>query len=239
MIMRLYQHVDKAEWERKRVENATTGLNENIFTDNVTTMKSEDFLYNGPCPTENLPWLMKDPNHTAYLPELLNEFPDAKFIFTHRPPGDIVASMAKLFLILTSVEFTPYAPGTTSKEWGMETNLRTKHYIDGLVEFTKSQYPDSPLSLQKVGSKSTRRIDMYFKNLVNDVPGAICDIYKQFYPNQPGPTKEAMMAFKTYLEKNEREKHGNQSRRSLKDFHLTKDDVIYTEYNDLFFVDNP
>jgi hypothetical protein len=32
------------------------------------------------------PWLMKDPNHAAYLPELLAQFPDAKLIFTHRPP---------------------------------------------------------------------------------------------------------------------------------------------------------
>ncbi len=228
MIMRLYQHVDKDEWEKRK--NLVDKEGENV------PLKSD--VYNGSCPTESLPWLMKDPNHAAYLPELLSQFPDAKFIFTHRHPGEIIPSMAKLFCILTSVEFKPYAEGTTSKEWGIECTLRMNHYCNGLVEFTKSQSPNSPLSLQKVGkvlkwSNSTRRIDMYFKNLVEDVPGAITNIYKKFYPDQLAPSEEAMKAFRDYLDRNEREKLGNQ-RRSLEDFHLKEEDVAFTEYCELF-----
>ena len=51
--------------------------------------------------------------------------------------------------------------------------------------------------------------------------------------NQPGPSDDVIKTFKICLEKNAREKHGNQ-RRSLEDFHLTKDDVAYHAYNDLF-----
>jgi hypothetical protein len=238
MIMRLYQHTDKTEWEKKKVEAATKESTLSGPDEETPLSSDQQQMYEGPCPTNDLPWLMKDPNHSAYLPELLNQFPDAKFIFTHRAPGEIVPSMAKLFVILTSVEFQPYAPGTSSKEWGVEANLRMKHYCDGLVDFTKSQDPLSPLSLHKVGktldvSTSTRRIDMYFKNLVQDVPGAICNIYKQLYPDQPAPSEEAMEAFKIYLKGNERGKHGNQ-RRSLKDFHLTEDDVAFKEYHELF-----
>lgn len=238
LVMKLYQHTDKVEWEKRKVSQEN---NDNDYTSEESPLSSQAF--EGTCPTEHLPWLMKDPNHSAYLPELLKQFPDAKFIFTHRAPGDIVASMAKLFLIFTSVDFIPYAPGTTSKEWGVEANLRMKHYCNGLVDFTKSQHQSSPLSIQYVGSSaltessSTRRIDMYFKNLVQDVPAAISNIYKQFYPDQPGPSEEAMKAFEEYLEKNAREKHGNQ-RRSLKDFHLTQDDVAFTEYNSLFLGEN-
>ena len=228
MIMRIYQHVDKAEWEKRKIDARTSS--------EKTPFSSSQ--YDGPCPTENLPWLMKDPNHSAYLHELIAEFPDAKFIFSHRAPEEIVPSMAKLFVILTSVEFVPYAPGSTSKEWGVEANMRMNHYCDGLVEFTKSQDPGSPLALKKVGkvlesSTSTRRIDLSFFHLVRDVPGAISNIYRQLYPDQPMPTEEAMVAFKVYLEKNKREKFGNQ-RRSLEDFHLTKDDVAFTEYHSLF-----
>ncbi len=242
MVMKLYQYTDKVEWETRKKE-AMSGEHGEGGTSNAVDEESplstpSQMTYEGPCPTEHLPWLMKDPNHSAYLPELLEQFPDAKFIFTHRAPGEIVPSMAKLFVIFTSVDFIPYSPGTSSKEWGIETNRRMKHYCDGLVDFTKSQSKGSPLSLQSVGknlkrSTSTRRIDMYFKNLVEDVPSSICNIYKQFYPDQPGPSDDAMEKFKIYLEKNAREKHGNQ-RRSLKDFHLTKDDVAYHAYNDLF-----
>jgi len=241
MVMKLYQYTDKIEWETRKETAASVGeggVTTNAVDEETPLSSPSQVYYEGPCPTEHIPWLMKDPNHSAYLPELLERFPDSKFIFTHRAPGEIVPSMAKLFVIFTSVDFIPYAQGTSSKEWGVETNRRMKHYCDGLVNFTKSQSKGSPLSLQSVckelkQSTSARRIDMYFKNLVEDVPGAISNIYKQFYPDQPGPSEDAMGAFKMYLEKNAREKYGNQ-RRSLEDFHLTKKDVAYHAYNDLF-----
>ena len=82
---------------------------------------------------------MKDPNHAAYLPELMQQFPDAKFlIFTHRSPAQIVPSMAKLFLCFTSVQHIPGARGTTSEEWGQEVVLRMQHYCQGLVNFAEA-----------------------------------------------------------------------------------------------------
>merc|ERR1719506_2253593 len=74
----------------------------------------------GSAPLAEKPWLMKDPNHSKHLPELLAQFPDAKLIFTHRPPKDIIASLAKLFVCLTSTMHVPGAPGTSSEAWGQE-----------------------------------------------------------------------------------------------------------------------
>mmetsp|Transcript_9249 Transcript_9249/g.11674 ORF Transcript_9249/g.11674 Transcript_9249/m.11674 type:complete len:256 (-) Transcript_9249:177-944(-) len=241
---------DIEQWENDRkatVANPDTDVEANETT-KLSTSSSTD--YTGECPTANLPWLMKDPNHSAYLPELLSQFPDAKFIFSHRAPSEIVASMAKLFVCLTSVEFIPGAPGTTSKEWGIETNLRMKHYCDGLVDFTKSSDVSDPLRLNKVGKEvvssssgrsssgndNTRRIDFYFKNVVQDIPGTICNIYNTFYPDKTSPSQKAMEAFAAYLEKNDRQKHGNQ-KRSLEDFHLTCEDVAFHEYHELFLND--
>lgn len=185
---------------------------------------------------------MKDTNHSAYLPELLHVFPDAKFIFTHRTPADIVPSMAKLFVCFCSVEHIPGAPGTTAREWGQEVLLRMNHHLDGMVDFTKQQQQNgktSDLSLQKVGrqgsstSTSRRRIDFNFSTVVRDIPVTIDHIYMQFYPDAPGPSPEAKQAFVKYLTANQREKHGNQ-RRSLQDFHLTAEDVAFTEYKEMF-----
>ena len=79
-------------------------------------------------PDSDKTWLMKDPNHTAFLPQLLQQFPDARFIFTHRPPRDILASMAKLFLVFTCISVNPGAPGTTSAEWGQYALAKTPSF---------------------------------------------------------------------------------------------------------------
>ena len=44
---------------------------------------------------------------------VLHQFPDARFIFTHRPPRDILASMAKFFLVFTCISVRPGVPGLT------------------------------------------------------------------------------------------------------------------------------
>lgn len=220
MVMKIYQHADRTEWSKLQAKLSTTekGGGE-------------------PCPTENLPWILKDPNHSAYLNQLLAEFPDAKLIFTHRAPGDIVASLAKLFMVFVSPEFIPGAPGTTSREWGLEAKKRMEHYSSGLVEFTKEQGKDSMFGFQRDGLGSDRRIDFFFRDVVQDIPGTIATIYSQFYRTLPGPTPKALQLFEEYLSENEREKKGNQPR-SLSDFGLTPHDVAFHEYCDLFLGDD-
>ena len=41
-------------------------------------------------------WLLKDPSHIGHLPEILNEYPNAKFIHIHRDPTESVASFCSL-----------------------------------------------------------------------------------------------------------------------------------------------
>jgi hypothetical protein len=70
-------------------------------------MVMQVYQQHGKAEADERPWLMKDPNHAAYLPELVAQFPDAKFIFTHRRPAEIVASMAKLFMMIASPFHNP------------------------------------------------------------------------------------------------------------------------------------
>lgn len=219
MIMKIYQYNDRIEWERRK------------YTE------GRSFLREYSRPSLNVPWLMKDPNHSAYLPELISEFPDAKLIFTHRHPADVIPSLAKLFVVFTAPEVIPGTPGSSAKEWGEETLRRIK--LNGIVEFTEAQNNNSgPYSFSSGNDSdgkndNTFRIDLSFEDVTQDVVGAITKIYKKLYPDQSDISNTAMSAFKKYLEKNEREKYGNQ-RRSLEDFHLTKDDVEFREYNDMF-----
>ena len=222
MVMKIHQHEDKIQWIEKHHEQ------------HGKTLKRDEIP---PCPTTNLPWLMKDPNHAAMLPELLDEFEDAKLIFSHRPPAQVVPSFAKLHMIFLSVDYIPDSPGSTALEIGKENVERIEFYAKGVVEFTISRDNkdgSDDLSLQSSrNGTSTRRIDFYFRDLVKDIPGSIEKIYKQFFPNLPGPSDEAKKKFAAYLEANEREKVGNQPR-SLKDLHLTENDVHCGDYNKYF-----
>ena len=221
MIMKIYQYNDKIEWERRKHTEGRSFLREHSRPSSSS-------------------WLMKDPNHSAYLTELVSEFPDAKLIFTHRHPADVIPSLAKLFVVFTAPEVIPGTPGSSAKEWGEETLRRIK--LNGIVEFTEAQNnnngPYSFSSGNEGNNDSTFRVDLSFEEVTQDVVGAITKIYEKFYPDQSNISNTARSAFKKYLEKNERGKHGNQ-RRSLEDFHLTKDDVEFREYNDMFLINGP
>lgn len=47
-------------------------------------------------------WVLKDPAHHFYLPEMQNIFPDATFVWTHRDPVQVFASVVELMAIMTS-----------------------------------------------------------------------------------------------------------------------------------------
>lgn len=42
------------------------------------------------------PWALKYPNHVIALDEILQVYPDARFVMTHRDPAQVVASIAKM-----------------------------------------------------------------------------------------------------------------------------------------------
>lgn len=171
-------------------------------------------------PESDKTWLMKDPNHTAYLPQLLQQFPDARFIFTHRAPSEILASMAKLFVVFTCISVKPGTPGTTSADLGQYALELTKFFLNGVVQFT-----------QETQMAEDRRIDFLFSELAPDVVGSIERVYEMCFDTQP--TEQAKAIMQAYLDEHEREKKGNQPR-TLQDFHLTEDDVAFPEYSQLF-----
>jgi hypothetical protein len=240
MVMKIFQVNDKVEWERRRIDDiansAATSDNPSLFT---STHKQQHSFYRGPCPTDNLPWLIKDPPHSEYGTILLNEFPDAKVIFLHRPLDQVVASISKLRLVMTAVDMIPGTEGSSSQNYGNDCSLIIKERCRGMLEFTKGQDPTGPLAVQHVShrliekSSSTRRIDLNFREYVKDVPAAIRNVYKQFYPNESGPSKEAMDTISKYLESMKREKLGKQDY-CLEDFHIATEDFHSPEYDRMF-----
>lgn len=66
-------------------------------------------------PTES--WILKTPNHLWSLPTLLETYPDARIIWTHRDPGPVVTSLASLVNTLQRMFTTRDDPRPAAEEW--------------------------------------------------------------------------------------------------------------------------
>jgi len=70
------------------------------------------------------PWLLKTPQHMANLPTLLQTFPGARVIVTHRDPVQVVASSASLAWHSMVVQTDTLDPAWVGREWLHKTAHR-------------------------------------------------------------------------------------------------------------------
>jgi hypothetical protein len=63
------------------------------------------------------PWILKTPQHMLDLPALLEVFPDARLIFTHRDPRQVVGSAASLAWNQTTIYTDRVSPEETGRQW--------------------------------------------------------------------------------------------------------------------------
>ena len=85
--------------------------------------------------------VLKSPPHTAKIPHLLALFPDARFVFVHRHPQDVFASMRRLIGI-TLPAATFHASGAPDMERAVVGTFREtmRAYLD-----TRTSIPDGRL----------------------------------------------------------------------------------------------
>ena len=69
------------------------------------------------------PWILKTPQHMLDLPALLKVFPDARLIFTHRDPRNVVGSAASLAWNQTIIYSDHADPTAIGREWLRKTAL--------------------------------------------------------------------------------------------------------------------
>lgn len=79
-------------------------------------------------------WVLKSPNHLLSLPELLQAYPDARIIWTHRDPARLVPSLASLNCAL-QIQFThALDPHRVGEYWAQ----RVQRSIDKATAFSAS-----------------------------------------------------------------------------------------------------
>lgn len=150
------------------------------------------------------PWVLKTPQHMLHLEALLNVFPDARFIFTHRDPLRVVASSASLAWNQTCIYSDHADPREVGREWLRKTRLQ----VERMEEGRKAIAPH-------------RMIDVQYEDVDADWRGAMERIYR-FLDLDIGPARPAMEAYHHEADALNRRPH----RYSLTEFGLSEGRII-------------
>jgi hypothetical protein len=107
------------------------------------------------------PWILKTPQHMLDLPALLRVFPDARLIFTHRDPRQVVGSAASLAWNQTVIYSDHANPRTVGREWLRKTDLM----VSRMMEARRSISPE-------------RMIDVHYEDMDNDWQTTMARVYR-------------------------------------------------------------
>ena len=151
-------------------------------------------------------WVLKAPAHLFALESLLDVYPDARIIQTHRDPLKVIGSVASLDTVLRGVfsdEIDPQAIGMEAVE----------QWADAARHTIKAR--------EQVGSGQDRFWDVYYRDLIQDPIGTVERLYANFDLPFTDQVKGRMTRF---LAENPKDKYGAH-RYSLAQFGLTADFV--------------
>lgn len=146
-------------------------------------------------------WMLKTPAHLFWLQTLLEVFPDALIVQTHRDPATVLASVSSLMYALRSAMSDHIDPHQVGREqlatwtWGLARTLDARAHL-----------PED------------RVVDVHFRDTLADPVGVVRRIYDHFGLEVTATVEQGVQR---YLADNPREKHGRH-RYDLADFGLER-----------------
>ena len=147
-------------------------------------------------------WVLKSPVHLRTLDALLAEYPDARFIITHRDPAKAMPSLASLYYVirgLASDSVDPHVLGQQVLRWWADAA--------DLAMAARHKHSD----------KADQFIDIQFEEVVADPVAVLGRAYEQFDIPWSSDIEGRMRSF---LANNPRGKHGSHSY-EIEDFGMT------------------
>jgi hypothetical protein len=129
-------------------------------------------------------WVLKCPDHVFALESLLAVYPDARFVFVHRDPTAVLASVAKL----TEVLRAPFTRTLDRMALGAEVTRRTAQGADRILSASELLPED-------------RLLHLYYDEVTTDPMGALERLYG-FY--QTPFSEEARARVRDFLERRPR-----------------------------------
>ena len=155
------------------------------------------------------PWVLKTPQHMLDLPALLEVFPDARLIFTHRDPKQIVGSAASLAWNQTIIYSDHVDPERTGRLW-FEKTAR-------MIERMRAARDLIP---------SDRMIDVQYDDMEVDWMGTMERVYR-FLELDMSPARQGMERYVDRSAALKRTPH----RYSLEEFGLSEG-AVYERFGD-------
>ncbi|MFA7585003.1 MAG: sulfotransferase [Novosphingobium sp.] len=111
---------------------------------------------------ERKPWALKYPNHVIALDAILQVYPDARFVMTHRDPVQVVASIAKMTFNLRGMRS---ASPVNPHEVGQDMLHFIDRHIDRIMQFD-------------AGPQGQRVVHVDYYALVADPVGQMREIHR-------------------------------------------------------------
>ena len=160
------------------------------------------------------PWILKTPQHMLDLPALLEVFPDARLIFTHRDPKQVVGSAASLAWNQTIIYSDHNDPEQTGRAW-----------------FGKTAQMIERMRAARDAIPRERMIDVQYEDMETDWRGTMERVYR-FLDFEIEP---ALPGMQSYLDRSARLKR-KPHRYSLSEFGLREDEVSerFADYTETY-----
>ena len=150
------------------------------------------------------PWILKTPQHMLDLPALLEVFPDARLIFTHRDPLKVVGSATSLAWNQTIIYSDHVDPQRMGQEWLGKTALQ----VERMRAAREAIAPE-------------RMIDVQYDDMEHDWRGTMERVYR-FLDLEMAPALPAMEDYMRRASALKRRPHAY----SLEEFGLSEGAVL-------------
>ena len=133
-------------------------------------------------------WVLKAPRHLAGLAGLLEVFPEARVVQTHRDPAEVLPSLCSLCEILQSAATDQVDKQEVGKNW--------RRRLANILKQARAV---------RKGTREGQFLDVRYADLVRDPVGTVRDIY-EFHGYEYSSEMEAGM--RRWLAENRQHKHG-------------------------------
>ncbi len=135
-------------------------------------------------------WVLKTGAHLWGLEHLLERYPDARIVFTHRDPVKSMTSYASLTTLVRSMGSDEVDPIEIAEDW----TARIKRVLERSISIrAENDYPKAQF------------YDMHFQDFVTDQFAVVEQIYEAFGLPMTGEAADRMKAF---IVDNPKDKHG-------------------------------
>ena len=156
-------------------------------------------------------WVLKNPGHMFFLPQLFAVYPDAEIVQTHRDPAKVIPSVAALVMAMRRAD----SDNPISKEKCATGNLRA--FASGLGRVTE---------FRQHSGHGRQFYDLHYLDLIDDPVVAVAKIYAHF----GHPLKvDAERRMRAWLQRPE--SHGVRGKHTLAEYGLDEA-MINDHYGD-------